>query len=507
MSLPKIQIAKKYAIKKELLNRRAKCSLAAFILYMRPKYKTSKFFYSICGAIDEFLNDLIVMRKLVNELSPKEVDELYDQGKIKIPKLILQAPPRHGKTDIVSRYLPAYFFGRYPDMNVIALSGGDDLATSNNRDVQAIMLSDKYVDLFGNLLNVNRVVTKDGESRRNMDMFEVTKDGNILGSYNCSTVNGNIMGKGCNLLILDDPIKNDEMANSPTQKDKLEDWYFNTAVSRCEIPYGLIVMHQRWAVDDLAGRILDKYPTEWRNLKFKAIQDDGTALIPNHIPLFKLLDMKNSASNFSAMYQQEPVLKGGNLIKTDNFKYFNPLDPPQDMIICDMSYIICDTAIGQKESNDYTVMGYFRKSGKNLYLVDLIKGKWTMLQQLEHMKNFRIKHQENVLKIEKVGAHVSNGVFELLAKEGIPAIPITPKGRDKVARVRQATPYIDRGQVYLPKGVPWLSDFLIECEQFTTTNSHPHDDQVDVLSYGIEEAFPIISSTDPMTMSFNYKKI
>ena len=505
---------KQKELKKDLLKllelkqkKLARKKLSQFILYLRPNYITSEFFYSVCDAIDGILDDMVHMAKSVIELEPSELEKKIKNKEIKIPQLILQAPPRHGKTDIVSRYLPAYFFGRFPHLRVLALSGGIELAHNNNRDVQGIMMSTKYIELFGNLLGINRVVTKELEPKRNMDTFDVYHNNKICGSYKCSSISGNFIGFGANLVIIDDPIKNPEMAHSVTMKNKLESTFNSTITSRTEVPFAVIIMHQRWSVDDLAGRLILKFPDEWKVMKFKAIQDDGTALIPKLVPLFKLKQMQKDPYYFSAMYQQEPYILGGNLIKTENFKYYDPLDPPRELVMASMSYIICDTAIGQKQSNDNTVMTYFRKGETNLYIPDLIKGKWTMLQQLEHMKNFRNKHNENVLKIERVGAHASNGLFELLAKENIPAIPINPKGKDKVARVRQATPYIDRGQVYLPINAPWLSDFLLECEQFSVDNSHAHDDQVDTLSYGIEEAFPIIQSDDAWNMIFNYKKL
>nr|WP_232800851.1 hypothetical protein [Providencia rettgeri] len=105
----------------------ARRSLHEFIQYINPEYITSHFSQTVCDALDQFLVDMM-------------------EGKR--PKLILGAPPQHGKSDIVSRYLPAYFFGKYPNMRVGALSYSSDLAGDMNTDVQRIMMSAEYRALF-----------------------------------------------------------------------------------------------------------------------------------------------------------------------------------------------------------------------------------------------------------------------------------------------------------------------------------------------------------------------
>lgn len=414
----------------------------------------------------------------------------------KRPKEVKSAPPQHGKSTIDTRLFTAFVLYKIPKAKILITSYSSDMAEEFIQDIFQIMSTLIYQKEF----------LPDWEKRATVrvDRIITSYGGRVFGIG----IEGSITGRGFDLLIIDDPHKT---IPSRAEKKKAIKQYNSVLSTRMSKNSGQLLMMTRWAVDDLAGYLLgiDNVKSKWKYKAYKAINDNGEALIPELKDLDFLLDQKStlSPSEWSAMYQQSPVIEGGNLIRTDNFNYYDPLDPPQELIMAQMSFIICDTAIGQKESNDNTVMAYFRKAGNNLYIPDLIKGKWSMLQQLEHMKNFRNKHNENVLKIERVGAHASNGLFELLAKEGIPAIPITPKGRDKVARVRQATPFIDRGQIYLPLNAPWLSDFLIECEQFTVDDSHPHDDQVDVLSYGIEEAFPIVQAGDPLTMSFNYKKL
>ncbi|EAU0199269.1 terminase, partial [Salmonella enterica] len=118
-SSPQLSLVSKQEAAAELLKRRnARASLHDFIQYINPEYITSKFSQTVCDALDQFLLDMM------NGVRPI---------------LILGAPPQHGKSDIVSRYLPAYFFGKYPEMRVGALSYSADLAGDMNSDVQRIM--------------------------------------------------------------------------------------------------------------------------------------------------------------------------------------------------------------------------------------------------------------------------------------------------------------------------------------------------------------------------------
>nr|WP_249546244.1 hypothetical protein [Escherichia coli] len=127
-SSPQLSLVSKQEAAAELLKRRnARASLHDFIQYINPEYITSKFSQTVCDALDQFLLDMM------NGLRPI---------------LILGAPPQHGKSDIVSRYLPAYFFGKYPEMRVGALSYSADLAGDMNADVQRIMSTPEYRNIF-----------------------------------------------------------------------------------------------------------------------------------------------------------------------------------------------------------------------------------------------------------------------------------------------------------------------------------------------------------------------
>ncbi|MEY0858499.1 terminase family protein, partial [Providencia alcalifaciens] len=208
----------------------ARRSLHEFIQYINPEYITSHFSQTVCDALDQFLVDMMDGKR---------------------PKLILGAPPQHGKSDIVSRYLPAYFFGKYPNMRVGALSYSSDLAGDMNTDVQRIMMSAEYRALFPNSWLGNK--PENGIAvKRNSDEFGIA---NHKGSYVCAGVGGPLTGKKVDLGIIDDPIKNSKEALSPTVKKSIWNWYVSTFKTRLSKNSGEIIMATRWATDDLSGQL------------------------------------------------------------------------------------------------------------------------------------------------------------------------------------------------------------------------------------------------------------
>jgi len=203
-SLPQSQAVSKQQAAQELLRRRgARSSLHQFIQYINPDYIVSEFSATVCAALDQFILDMIVGVR---------------------PILILGAPPQHGKSDIVSRYLPAYFFGRLPEMRVGALSYSSDLAGDMNADVQRIMSMPEYRHLFPESWLGNKPA--DGVAvKRNTDEFGIA---NHKGTYVCAGVGGPLTGKKIDLGIIDDPIKNAKEALSPTTKKSIWNWYVST---------------------------------------------------------------------------------------------------------------------------------------------------------------------------------------------------------------------------------------------------------------------------------------
>lgn len=208
----------------ELQKRHARQYLADFTLYTYPTYLMGWFHKEVCEALDKFLEDVLAKKS---------------------PRLILTAPPRHGKSELVSRRFPAFAFGRCPDLQIIATSYGADLAQRFNRDVQRIIDDDVYRTLFPETTLNGRNVRTDSRNAyiRTSDLFEIVDH---KGAYRSCGVGGGITGTGADILIIDDPIKDRAEANSPTVRSNVYDWYTSTAYTRLSPGGGVIVMNTRW---------------------------------------------------------------------------------------------------------------------------------------------------------------------------------------------------------------------------------------------------------------------
>lgn len=211
----------------ELARRKARRSLRNFILYTFKDFEMGWFHEEVCNTLDQFMQDVIAKKS---------------------PRVIITAPPRHGKSQVVSRDFPAYFLGRNPDKSVIACSYGADLATRMNRDVQRIMDSPAYQQLFEVYLagrSASEITGDYSAYSRTTSLLEIVAHD---GSYRSTGVGGGITGQGCDVLIIDDPIKDKEEAYSETIRDKIYDWYTSTARTRVSPGGGIIVMADRKSV-------------------------------------------------------------------------------------------------------------------------------------------------------------------------------------------------------------------------------------------------------------------
>jgi predicted phage terminase large subunit-like protein len=431
--------------------RRARKHLLDYITYINPEYIVSDFARTVCDALEAFYSDV-------------------RQGLR--PVLILEAPPQHGKSQIVSRNLPPWLFGQDQDIAIGGLSYGSDLASDMNRDIQRVMLSDEHARIFPDAtLNKRRVLTIEVEAKRNSETFEIVGRN---GRYVAQGVGGPLTGKRLDIGIIDDPIKNAQEALSQTVKDAVWNWYLSTFLTRLSKNSGHIVMATRWATDDLSGRILQSNPRA-RRLSFPAISEDGKALVPELHPLDKLLETKAamSAHFWSAMYMQSPVILGGGIFKDGWWQYYD--QAPR----LEWRAIYADTAQKTGKENDYSVFQLWGRSAMGqAVMLDMVRGKWEAPELLTQARAFWEKHREgaSTLRAMKVEDKVSGtGLIQTLKREGIPVLPIK-RDKDKVTRAYDAAPMIESGNVLLPRRAAWLSEFLAETAAFP---NGAHDDMCD----------------------------
>lgn len=298
---------------------------------------------------------------------------LQDFAEGKIKKLMVFMPPQHGKSQLVSRHLPAYLLGFNPKNKIAVCSYSDDLSCGFNRDCQTIIQEQSYKDLFPNTQLNNKNVATDARAGvlKNSSIFETVKH---KGCFMSVGVGLPLTGKTVDIGIIDDPVKDAVDADSVTMRQKNWEWYDQVFSTRLHNNSQVLFTMTRWHEDDLAGRILKSKDAEnWVILKLPAIKTK----VAHHIEDKRqegeaLWEAKHSAARilmrseraFEAMYQQNPLPTKGGLVF------------PEVVIIDKMPDHLEKRAIGLDfgYSNDPTaaVECGINRAKKELYLDQLI---------------------------------------------------------------------------------------------------------------------------------------
>jgi predicted phage terminase large subunit-like protein len=414
------------------------------------------------------------------------------EGKIK--RLIISCPPRTGKSRLVSIEFPAWLLGRQNDRELIVTGYAQGFIRKHSREAKNKISSNlMYRSIFPN----TRLV--EGDST--VDNWAVTGGGR----YKAVGVGGPITGLGCNVAIIDDPVKNIEEALSANQLEKIWDWFLSTLYTRLHpTENAIIVTMTRWSRDDIIGRLTSpKFKAQmqdagmtdpWEIVNLPALAEDndplgrpvGAPLSPERIPLEKWMQDKAIQSDYiwASLYCGHPVNKGGNYIKVDRIERINASACPQGL----RWVRYWDVAATDKTTSDYqaSVCGAIDPSTDILYLKEgkKFKATWPVVRD-------RIV---DIAKTEKipVGMEAVAG-FKAAFQNLLEVMPSTimcteyDASKDKLVR---ALPWIAKAEKYKIKWVrsndvdtakdnTWISDFVEELEAFPYG---AHDDALDAIS-------------------------
>jgi len=386
--------------------------------------------------------------------------------------LIINVPPRSGKTELAVVNFIAWAMGIYPDGEFIHASYSKRLASQNTFNVRSLMQSEEYRAIFP--------WVKLRDDSRAKDEFRTIAEGVVYASGAEGTITGYGAGKMRDsfggAIVIDDPHKAGE-ANSPIMRENVLNWYQTTIESRKNTPdTPVIVIMQRLHELDLVGWLLDGGDgNEWEHIVIPAIKDD-VSFWPEQFPLDDLRRKeKANAYIFAGQYMQRPAPIGGGIFRDEWWEFYT--EPPA----ITTRAIYADTAQKTKEQNDYSVFQCWGKSqhGQTV-LLDQVRGKWEAPELRLQAGAFWLKHNAikgmGHLRAFKVEDKVSGtGLIQELKREGIPMIAIQ-RNIDKVLRAHDAAPFIESGNVLLPREASWLSDFLAEHSAFP---NGANDDQVD----------------------------
>lgn len=378
--------------------------------------------------------------------------------------LILSVPPRHGKSEQVTVRYPAYLLERWPKLRTIVGAYNSALVQKFSRKTRRIAA--QRIELSKDANTASEWETAEG------------------GGLRAVGAGGGVTGHGANLIIIDDPVKSREEANSETYREKIWDWFKDDIYTRLEPGGVVIIIMTRWHEDDLVGRILKSDfagDFEVINLAAEAEYGDplgrpvGAALCParfNETALAKLRQILGRS--YYSLYQGRPAAVEGDIININWFKRYRYRPA---FVRITQSW---DTAQKAKLKNDYNVCSTWGETeAGDDYLLDVYREK----MEYPKLKRAAIAQKKrwnpSAILIEDKGHGTALGQ-ELKELPGYSVIMIEPEG-DKVTRMSVESAAVEAGRVWIPEEntEPWLAEFENECTNFPAVK---HDDQVDSMS-------------------------
>jgi predicted phage terminase large subunit-like protein len=409
--------------------------------------------------------------------------ELAQRGELE--GLVVSMPPQHGKSELCSKFLPAWYLGRNPDRRVILCSYEADFAASWGRKARDLL--EQNGRLFG--VQVNR---RSGAANR-WDLL------GREGGMTAAGVGGPITGKGAHLLIVDDPIKNDEEARSATMRQKQWDWWQSVATTRLRPGALIVVIQTRWHRDDLTGRILSQARDtghNWRVVKFPAIAEEhdelgrapGEALWPDVFSRERLEKVRDSHTNYywASLYQQNPQAEGSAEWPDSFFGpdiWFNEWPDHWDCRVAAL-----DPSKGtESKFGDYSAFVMVMVSDGKLYVdADLAVRHTSIIadQAVEIQRQFRPDWFG--IEVNQFQQLLAGDIYRRGLETGV-MMPICELENhiNKLVRIRRLTPYLAAGQFRF-KGGSKGARLLVE--QLRDFPNGDHDDGPDALEMALRLA-------------------
>ncbi len=424
----------------------------AYVAHTNKGWKVSKFHRFLCETVQEFV-------------------ETPTDNSFEI--LILSCPPQHGKSVTISETLPSWYLGRHPERSVIEVSYNEDYALKFGRRNR--MKIKEYGEVFGISM---------GDVDRN-DEFEL--EGTTGGMKSRGILTG-ITGSPAHLMIIDDPVKNQQEADSESRREQVWNEWLYSMRSRLQPGAKVIVILTRWHEDDIAGRMIaNEKNVRVVNIPCEAEEDDilgrkiGDALCPEigrdnkWLADFKqgYLTVEGSRA-WNALYQGHPTGLEGNMFKREWWQYYDELPEIAEWVMS------VDATFKDGDDNDFVAIQVWGKTKAQIYLVDAVTRHLNLPDTMREIIRLRrlYPYCKTTLIEDKANG---SAIINILRKEMTGIIAVEPKG-GKVARANAIVGTVESGNVYLPRKKPFTGDFV---EEFAAFPNGKHDDRVDCASQAL----------------------
>lgn len=434
------------------------------------KWKPSRFHQDLCDRVQEFIE--------------KPTDKAFEI-------MIINTPPQHGKSTTITETLPSWYLMKHPDESVIQVSYGDDLAERfGKRNLEKIK---EHGNIFGVAIDPKKATSRE---------FQILDH---KGRMISKGIGSGLTGHSGHLIIIDDPVKNREQADSERTRDSVWAEFHDSIISRTQAGSKIVLIMTRWHEDDLAGRILHEMSdiTTYVNYECECECDDdplgrrmrtedepGEPLCPEigkgaeWLKTFKAIHIsENGRRSWEALYQGHPTIMEGNILKKAWWKRFEA-DEYDVKHSLKFEYMVgsVDATFKDGEKNDYVCIGVWGKIENRFYLVDCINEHLDFSETVRRIRLLRARHPRlGPIYIEDK----ANGpaIMNVLRNEVAGMIPVRPDA-SKEARVNAVSFVIEAGNVYIPDDRIWGDKFIEQCAKFPNDK---HDDMVDMMSQALSK--------------------
>lgn len=376
-------------------------------------------------------------------------------------RLLVMMPPGSAKSTYGSVYFPEYFAGRNPQLSIIAASHTTELAERFGRRVR------NGVDdiQFKNLFNVTLAADSTAAGRWG------TSHG---GEYTAVGVGGSITGRRGDLIVVDDPVRSREDADSDRVREKTWEWWTNDLLTRLKPGGRIVVIMTRWHEDDLAGRLLEREPQRWKVIKLPMIasendplgREPGERLWKEWFTDAMVLQAQADPRSWISLYQQEPrPLEGAEFKRSWISRYNVAPKKMNKVILVDPAGDPNKTATTKRKKSDRTVMWVVGlASDGNAYLLDGVVDRLGLTQRADKLFALHKKHKPMQVRYERYGmmgdiAHIQH---EMEQRQYRFKIHEVAGAVEKNARIRRLIPWFEGGRMWFPQQLKYVDQQEVE---------------------------------------------
>ena len=406
-----------------------------------------------------------------------------------INRLIINLPPRYGKSILVSVLWPLWEWTSHPEWRYLFCSYSASLSVKHSLDRRRVLESEWYRAFWPQV-----VLTSDQNQKSE---YENSARGVMV----ATSVGGTVTGKGGNRIILDDPIDPGRAA-SETERSTANAFFDQTLSTRLDDKKrdgAIVIVGQRVHLDDLSGHVLERSGESWTHLRLPASEERRTVVTfpgsgrevvrePGQ-PLWEVREgatelararRELGSADYAAQYQQDPAPPEGALIRSEWWRHYRSLPEGFDEMLQSWDMAFKDT-----RSSDFVVGQVWGRRGSKIYLLDQVRGQWDIGRTINHMVELSRRWPAALLKLVEDKAN-GPAIIQLLNGRMPGIVAISPKD-SKVARAVAVAPAIEAGNVHLPdpRFIPnseWIEEFALEFSRFPRGS---HDDQVDAATQAL----------------------